>query len=41
MEAVLNYFETIPSHHRALIIVGGLTFFLAARRHYAFIWQAL
>ena len=27
MEAILNYFETIPSHHRALIIIGGLTFF--------------
>lgn len=27
MEALLNYFETIPSHHRAIIIVGGLTFF--------------
>jgi len=27
LEALLNYFETIPSHHRAIIIVGGLTFF--------------
>ncbi|APY10077.1 sterol desaturase [Seonamhaeicola sp. S2-3] len=27
MEALLNYFETIPSLHRAIIIVGGLTFF--------------
>lgn len=27
METILNYFETIPSHHRAFIIVGGLTFF--------------
>ena len=27
MEALLNYFETIPSEHRSLILVGGLTFF--------------
>ena len=27
MEALLNYFETIPSLHRGLIIVGGLTLF--------------
>ena len=27
MESLLNYFETIPSHHRAIIVVGGLTFF--------------
>ncbi|NJX14678.1 sterol desaturase family protein [Tamlana crocina] len=27
METILNYFETIPSHHRAAIIVGGLTLF--------------
>jgi len=27
LESLLNYFETIPSQHRALIIVGGLTFF--------------
>lgn len=27
MEALLNYFETIPPLHRGLIIVGGLTFF--------------
>ncbi|MFH4967909.1 sterol desaturase family protein [Gaetbulibacter sp. M240] len=27
MEAILNYFEHIPSLHRALIIVGGLTIF--------------
>ncbi|MEW4925653.1 sterol desaturase family protein [Algibacter sp. 2305UL17-15] len=27
MEALLNYFETIPPHHRAIIIVGGLIFF--------------
>ncbi|MFD2727009.1 sterol desaturase family protein [Hyunsoonleella rubra] len=27
MESLLNYFETIPSHHRAFIIAGGLTFF--------------
>lgn len=27
MESLLNYFETIPSHHRAFIIVGGLTIF--------------
>ena len=27
MEVILNYFETIPSSHRSLILVGGLTFF--------------
>ncbi|SFD17780.1 sterol desaturase family protein [Algibacter pectinivorans] len=27
METILNYFETIPTHHRALIIIGGLTLF--------------
>lgn len=27
MQSVLNYFETIPSSHRSLILVGGLTFF--------------
>ncbi|MEL0456912.1 sterol desaturase family protein [Flavobacteriaceae bacterium SZ-1-7] len=27
METIFNYFETIPSHHRALIILGGLTLF--------------
>lgn len=27
MESIINYFETIPSLHRSLILVGGLTFF--------------
>ncbi|MFP4845477.1 sterol desaturase family protein [Winogradskyella sp. PE311] len=27
METFINYFETIPSSHRSLILVGGLTFF--------------
>lgn len=27
MDSILNYFETIPSLHRSLILVGGLTFF--------------
>ena len=27
MESIFNYFETIPSLHRSLILVGGLTFF--------------
>ena len=27
MEALVNYFETIPSSHRTLILVGGLTVF--------------
>lgn len=27
METLLNYFETIPSSHRSIILVGGLTFF--------------
>lgn len=27
METFLNYFETIPSSHRSLILVGGLTLF--------------
>ncbi|TYP96764.1 sterol desaturase/sphingolipid hydroxylase (fatty acid hydroxylase superfamily) [Tenacibaculum adriaticum] len=27
METILNYFETIPSSHRSIILVGGITFF--------------
>lgn len=27
MEQILNYFDTIPSLHRSVILVGGLTFF--------------
>ncbi|MGJ5642314.1 sterol desaturase family protein [Formosa sp. S-31] len=27
MESLVNYFETIPSLHRSLILVGGITFF--------------
>lgn len=27
MEAIIQYFETIPSLHRSLILVGGITFF--------------
>ena len=27
MTYILNYFETIPSSHRSLILVGGITFF--------------
>ena len=27
MEAIITYFETIPSIHRSLILVGGITFF--------------
>ncbi|WP_452219826.1 sterol desaturase family protein [Lacinutrix salivirga] len=27
MEALLNYFETIPSPHRAAILIGGITLF--------------
>ncbi len=27
MESVLQYFETIPSWHRSLLLVGGITFF--------------
>ncbi|WP_431167086.1 sterol desaturase family protein [Tenacibaculum halocynthiae] len=27
METFINYFETIPSVHRSLILVGGITFF--------------
>ncbi|WP_347922384.1 sterol desaturase family protein [Pontimicrobium sp. SW4] len=27
METIINYFETIPSLHRSLILIGGLTFF--------------
>ena len=27
MEHIINYFETIPSLHRSIILVGGLTFF--------------
>ena len=28
MEALINYFETIPSSHRTVILFGGLAFFL-------------
>ena len=27
METIINYFETIPPHHRGIIIVSGITFF--------------
>lgn len=27
MEALINYFETIPTLHRSLLLVGGITFF--------------
>ena len=27
METIFNYFETIPSTHRSIILVGGITFF--------------
>ncbi|CAM1340683.1 sterol desaturase family protein [Tenacibaculum amylolyticum] len=27
METIINYFETIPSAHRSMILVGGITFF--------------
>ena len=27
MEQFLHYFETIPSHHRSLILIGGITLF--------------
>ncbi|MUH35727.1 sterol desaturase family protein [Zobellia amurskyensis] len=27
MESIINYFQTIPSLHRSLILVGGITFF--------------
>lgn len=27
METLINYFETIPSAHRSLILIGGITFF--------------
>ncbi|WP_273566030.1 sterol desaturase family protein [Maribacter halichondriae] len=27
MESIIQYFETIPSWHRSLILVGGITFF--------------
>lgn len=27
MQEIINYFETIPSLHRSLILVGGITFF--------------
>jgi hypothetical protein len=28
LEAIKTYFETIPSLHRALILAGGISFFL-------------
>lgn len=27
METIINYFETIPPHHRGFIIISGITFF--------------
>ena len=27
MEWIINYFESIPSAHRSMILVGGITFF--------------
>ena len=27
MESIINYFETIPSLHRSIILVGGITLF--------------
>ncbi|RYG24483.1 MAG: sterol desaturase, partial [Chitinophagaceae bacterium] len=27
MEAIIHYFNTIPSWHRALILAGGIAFF--------------
>ncbi len=27
MESIFNYFENIPSYHRSIILVGGITFF--------------
>ncbi|WP_420553115.1 sterol desaturase family protein [Tenacibaculum aiptasiae] len=27
MDTIINYFETIPSSHRSIILVGGITFF--------------
>ena len=27
MNEIINYFQTIPSSHRALILAGGITFF--------------
>ncbi len=27
MESIINYFETIPSLHRSILLVGGITFF--------------
>ena len=27
MESIVNYFATIPSLHRSLLLVGGITFF--------------
>ncbi|MCF2873992.1 MULTISPECIES: sterol desaturase family protein [unclassified Tenacibaculum] len=27
MDTIVNYFETIPSSHRSIILVGGITFF--------------
>ncbi|NNF82800.1 MAG: sterol desaturase, partial [Flavobacteriaceae bacterium] len=27
MESIIDYFETIPSSHRSIILVGGLTLF--------------
>ena len=31
LEQMIAYFDTIPSSHRALILAGGITFFLDHR----------
>ena len=36
MDAIFNYFETIPSLHRGLILVGGITFFWLLERAFPF-----
>ena len=37
METIFNYFETIPSLHRSLILIGGLTFFWILEGFFPFI----
>ncbi len=34
MEMIMTYFETIPSLHRSIILVGGLTFFWILEGHF-------
>ena len=36
MDTIINYFETIPSSHRSLLLFGGLLFFLVIEQGFPF-----